>query len=168
MNLLCCHTLDLVVNTLHRGHLTRKLTEINSIFFLSLSLSLQKWKPKGSALQHLVSGLCLDSQTPTGPPVINQCRPQVASQSWEPQIITWVDGGEGEGEADSGPDPVEGLCIAASLRDDWSDSCTFVMSDLCLGDKSIAENIQGPCREKYSRSFVYRASSSRMLQFCVS
>ncbi|XP_028994902.1 polypeptide N-acetylgalactosaminyltransferase 16 [Betta splendens] len=48
----------------------------------------QKWKPKGSALQHMVSGFCLDSQTPTGPPVIAQCRPQVASQSWEPQIIT--------------------------------------------------------------------------------
>uniref|UniRef100_A0A8C4GQY4 Polypeptide N-acetylgalactosaminyltransferase n=1 Tax=Dicentrarchus labrax TaxID=13489 RepID=A0A8C4GQY4_DICLA len=48
----------------------------------------QKWKPKGTALQHMVSGLCLDSQTPTGPPVITQCRPQMASQSWEPQIIT--------------------------------------------------------------------------------
>ncbi|XP_069567688.1 polypeptide N-acetylgalactosaminyltransferase 16 [Brachyistius frenatus] len=48
----------------------------------------QKWKPKGTALQHMVSGLCLDSQTPTGPPVIMQCRPQVASQSWEPQVIT--------------------------------------------------------------------------------
>uniref|UniRef100_H2SDL4 Polypeptide N-acetylgalactosaminyltransferase n=1 Tax=Takifugu rubripes TaxID=31033 RepID=H2SDL4_TAKRU len=48
----------------------------------------QKWKPKGSVLQHLVSGLCLDSQTPMGPLVINPCRPQVASQSWEPQIIT--------------------------------------------------------------------------------
>lgn len=66
----------------------------------SLALSLQKWKPKGTALQHMVSGLCLDSQTPTGPLVITQCRPQVASQSWEPQIITWAtaDGGdEGEG-----------------------------------------------------------------------
>ncbi|XP_053701834.1 polypeptide N-acetylgalactosaminyltransferase 16 [Synchiropus splendidus] len=48
----------------------------------------QKWKPKGPALQHTVSGLCLDSQTPTGPPVITQCRPQVASQTWEPQVIT--------------------------------------------------------------------------------
>ncbi|XP_018521790.1 polypeptide N-acetylgalactosaminyltransferase 16 isoform X1 [Lates calcarifer] len=48
----------------------------------------QKWKPKGTALQHMVSGLCLDSQTPTGPPVITQCRPQMASQSWEPQVIT--------------------------------------------------------------------------------
>uniref|UniRef100_A0AAQ5XXC4 Polypeptide N-acetylgalactosaminyltransferase n=1 Tax=Amphiprion ocellaris TaxID=80972 RepID=A0AAQ5XXC4_AMPOC len=48
----------------------------------------QKWKPKGPALQHMVSGLCLDSQTPTGPLVISQCRPQMASQSWEPQIIT--------------------------------------------------------------------------------
>ncbi|XP_062295805.1 polypeptide N-acetylgalactosaminyltransferase 16 [Scomber scombrus] len=48
----------------------------------------QKWKPKGTALQHMVSGLCLDSQTPTGPPVITQCRPQVASQTWEPQVIT--------------------------------------------------------------------------------
>ncbi|XP_056282133.1 polypeptide N-acetylgalactosaminyltransferase 16 [Pseudoliparis swirei] len=48
----------------------------------------QKWKPKGPALQHMVSGLCLDSQTPTGPLVITQCRPQMASQSWEPQIIT--------------------------------------------------------------------------------
>uniref|UniRef100_A0AAX7V7N0 Polypeptide N-acetylgalactosaminyltransferase n=1 Tax=Astatotilapia calliptera TaxID=8154 RepID=A0AAX7V7N0_ASTCA len=48
----------------------------------------QKWKPKGTALQHMVSGLCLDSQTPMGPPVILQCRPQMASQSWEPQVIT--------------------------------------------------------------------------------
>uniref|UniRef100_UPI001A98FB54 LOW QUALITY PROTEIN: polypeptide N-acetylgalactosaminyltransferase 16 n=1 Tax=Gasterosteus aculeatus aculeatus TaxID=481459 RepID=UPI001A98FB54 len=48
----------------------------------------QKWKPKGTALQHVVSGLCLDSQTPTGPLVVTQCRPQMASQSWEPQIIT--------------------------------------------------------------------------------
>ncbi|TNN41291.1 Polypeptide N-acetylgalactosaminyltransferase 16 [Liparis tanakae] len=49
---------------------------------------LAKWKPKGPALQHMVSGLCLDSQTPAGPLVITQCRPQMASQSWEPQIIT--------------------------------------------------------------------------------
>uniref|UniRef100_A0A3B4T6X1 Polypeptide N-acetylgalactosaminyltransferase n=1 Tax=Seriola dumerili TaxID=41447 RepID=A0A3B4T6X1_SERDU len=55
---------------------------------LPLSLSLQKWKPKGTALQHMVSGLCLDSNTPTGPPVITQCRPQMASQTWEPQVIT--------------------------------------------------------------------------------
>ncbi|XP_061651129.1 polypeptide N-acetylgalactosaminyltransferase 16 [Phyllopteryx taeniolatus] len=48
----------------------------------------QKWKPKGSALQHTVSGLCLDSQSPAGPPVVAQCRPQVASQAWEAQIIT--------------------------------------------------------------------------------
>ncbi|KAK7904532.1 hypothetical protein WMY93_017139 [Mugilogobius chulae] len=48
----------------------------------------QKWKPKGAALQHMVSGLCLDSQSPTSPPVIMQCRPQVASQIWEPQVIT--------------------------------------------------------------------------------
>uniref|UniRef100_A0A8C3G6D0 Polypeptide N-acetylgalactosaminyltransferase n=1 Tax=Cyclopterus lumpus TaxID=8103 RepID=A0A8C3G6D0_CYCLU len=54
----------------------------------SLSLCVQKWKPKGPALQHMVSGLCLDSQTPMGPLVITQCRPQMASQSWEPQIIT--------------------------------------------------------------------------------
>uniref|UniRef100_A0A8D3AAF9 Polypeptide N-acetylgalactosaminyltransferase n=1 Tax=Scophthalmus maximus TaxID=52904 RepID=A0A8D3AAF9_SCOMX len=48
----------------------------------------QKWKPKGPALQHTVSGLCLDSQSPASPPVIAACRPQAASQSWEPQIIT--------------------------------------------------------------------------------
>ncbi|KAG7509893.1 polypeptide N-acetylgalactosaminyltransferase 16 [Solea senegalensis] len=48
----------------------------------------QKWRPKGPALQHMVSGLCLDSQALTGPPVISQCRPQMASQTWEPQIIT--------------------------------------------------------------------------------
>ncbi|KAJ8401123.1 hypothetical protein AAFF_G00387050 [Aldrovandia affinis] len=47
----------------------------------------QKWKPKGPALQHVVSGLCLDSQPPAGPPVITQCRPQLASQSWEPQLL---------------------------------------------------------------------------------
>nr|XP_061843619.1 polypeptide N-acetylgalactosaminyltransferase 16-like [Nerophis lumbriciformis] len=48
----------------------------------------QKWKPKGSALQHAVSGFCLDSQGSPGPPVVAQCRPQVASQAWEPQVIT--------------------------------------------------------------------------------
>ncbi|CAL8297352.1 unnamed protein product [Arctogadus glacialis] len=48
----------------------------------------QRWRPKGAALQHMVSGLCLDSQTPGGPPAITQCRPQVASQSWVPQLIT--------------------------------------------------------------------------------
>ncbi|XP_066551172.1 polypeptide N-acetylgalactosaminyltransferase 16 [Amia ocellicauda] len=45
----------------------------------------QKWKPKGSSLQHQVSGLCLDSQP--GTVVISQCRPQLASQNWEPQSI---------------------------------------------------------------------------------
>ncbi|XP_010877678.1 polypeptide N-acetylgalactosaminyltransferase 16 isoform X2 [Esox lucius] len=48
----------------------------------------QKWKPKGPALQHMVSGLCLDSQPPDGPLAIAQCRPQLASQAWEPQLIT--------------------------------------------------------------------------------
>ncbi|XP_064811640.1 polypeptide N-acetylgalactosaminyltransferase 16-like [Oncorhynchus masou masou] len=48
----------------------------------------QKWKPKGSILQHVVSGLCLDSQLSVGPPAITQCRPQLASQVWEPQLIT--------------------------------------------------------------------------------
>ncbi|XP_042186304.1 polypeptide N-acetylgalactosaminyltransferase 16-like [Oncorhynchus tshawytscha] len=48
----------------------------------------QKWKPKGPALQHMVSGLCLDSQPPAGPPTITQCRSQLASQVWEPQLIT--------------------------------------------------------------------------------
>ncbi|XP_062378770.1 polypeptide N-acetylgalactosaminyltransferase 16 isoform X1 [Sardina pilchardus] len=48
----------------------------------------QKWRPKGTALQHMVSGLCLDSQPPAGPPIITQCHPQLASQSWEPQLIT--------------------------------------------------------------------------------
>ncbi|XP_054652764.1 polypeptide N-acetylgalactosaminyltransferase 16 [Dunckerocampus dactyliophorus] len=47
----------------------------------------QKWKPKGPALQHTVSGFCLDSQSPPGPLVVAQCRPQVASQAWEPQVI---------------------------------------------------------------------------------
>ncbi|KAG9268613.1 polypeptide N-acetylgalactosaminyltransferase 16 [Astyanax mexicanus] len=50
--------------------------------------SRQKWKPRGPALQHMISGLCLDSQPPAGPPVIAQCRPQMASQSWEPQLVT--------------------------------------------------------------------------------
>ncbi|XP_030642177.1 polypeptide N-acetylgalactosaminyltransferase 16 [Chanos chanos] len=50
--------------------------------------SRQKWKARGPALQHVVSGLCLDSQPPVGPPVITQCRPQLASQSWEPQLVT--------------------------------------------------------------------------------
>lgn len=52
----------------------------------------QKWRPKGPALQHMVSGLCLDSQslgqTQPGHPIITQCHPQLASQSWEPQLIT--------------------------------------------------------------------------------
>uniref|UniRef100_A0A671PEX6 Polypeptide N-acetylgalactosaminyltransferase n=1 Tax=Sinocyclocheilus anshuiensis TaxID=1608454 RepID=A0A671PEX6_9TELE len=50
--------------------------------------SRQKWKPRGSSLQHMISGLCLDSQPPSGPPLVAQCRPQVASQSWEPQLVT--------------------------------------------------------------------------------
>ncbi|XP_051579185.1 polypeptide N-acetylgalactosaminyltransferase 16-like isoform X2 [Myxocyprinus asiaticus] len=50
--------------------------------------SRQKWKPRGPALQHMVSGLCLDSQSASGPPVITQCRPQMASQSWETQLVT--------------------------------------------------------------------------------
>ncbi|TRZ04359.1 hypothetical protein DNTS_015171 [Danionella cerebrum] len=50
--------------------------------------SRQKWKPRGPALQHMISGLCLDSQLPSGPPAITQCRPQVASQSWNPQLVT--------------------------------------------------------------------------------
>uniref|UniRef100_A0AAR2L3A4 Polypeptide N-acetylgalactosaminyltransferase n=1 Tax=Pygocentrus nattereri TaxID=42514 RepID=A0AAR2L3A4_PYGNA len=50
--------------------------------------SRQKWKPRGPALQHMISGLCLDSQPPAGPLVIAQCRPQMASQSWEPQLVT--------------------------------------------------------------------------------
>lgn len=76
----------------------------------------QKWKPKGSVLQHLVSGLCLDSQTPTGPLVITHCRLQVASQSWEPQIITWA---SAEGEAAAESEPAQGLGLlqtVASLR----------------------------------------------------
>ncbi|XP_076834582.1 polypeptide N-acetylgalactosaminyltransferase 16 [Brachyhypopomus gauderio] len=50
--------------------------------------SRQKWKPRGPALQHMISGLCLDSQPPAGPPITMQCRPQMASQSWEPQLVT--------------------------------------------------------------------------------
>ncbi|XP_071238337.1 polypeptide N-acetylgalactosaminyltransferase 16-like [Salvelinus alpinus] len=48
----------------------------------------QKWKPIGPTLQHVGSGLCLDSQLSVGPPAITQCRPQLASQVWEPQLIT--------------------------------------------------------------------------------
>lgn len=48
----------------------------------------QKWKQKGPTLQHMVSGLCLDSQLSVGPPAITQCWPQLASQVWEPQLIT--------------------------------------------------------------------------------
>uniref|UniRef100_A0A3P9K590 Polypeptide N-acetylgalactosaminyltransferase n=1 Tax=Oryzias latipes TaxID=8090 RepID=A0A3P9K590_ORYLA len=48
----------------------------------------QKWKPKGTALLHMVSGLCLDSQTPAGPLAVAQCRPLLASQVWEPQVVT--------------------------------------------------------------------------------
>ncbi|KAK1793611.1 hypothetical protein P4O66_011995 [Electrophorus voltai] len=50
--------------------------------------SRQKWKPRGPALQHVISGLCLDSQPPVGPPITTQCRPQMASQSWEPKLVT--------------------------------------------------------------------------------
>ncbi|XP_048831399.1 polypeptide N-acetylgalactosaminyltransferase 16 [Brienomyrus brachyistius] len=48
----------------------------------------QKWRPKGPALQHMVSGLCLDSQLPAGPIATLQCHHQLASQSWEPQLAT--------------------------------------------------------------------------------
>uniref|UniRef100_A0A3P9GY61 Polypeptide N-acetylgalactosaminyltransferase n=1 Tax=Oryzias latipes TaxID=8090 RepID=A0A3P9GY61_ORYLA len=48
----------------------------------------QKWKPKGTALLHMVSGLCLDSQTPAGPLAVAQCRPLLASQVWEPQVVS--------------------------------------------------------------------------------
>uniref|UniRef100_A0A3B3S2N2 Polypeptide N-acetylgalactosaminyltransferase 16 n=1 Tax=Paramormyrops kingsleyae TaxID=1676925 RepID=A0A3B3S2N2_9TELE len=48
----------------------------------------QKWRPKGPALQHMVSGLCLDSQLPPGPIATLQCHHQSASQSWEPQLAT--------------------------------------------------------------------------------
>ena len=156
-----------------------QMTEMK--FFPFLSLSLQKWKPKGTALQHMVSGLCLDSQTPTGPLVITQCRPQVASQSWEPQIITWatVDVDEGEGRerrgAGSGPglqkDSEGGgwvggdhICTLsdASPRGERSENCSSVMStssscSSCLGDKSVAENVTRPHR----RLLVYSASSPR-------
>lgn len=150
----------------------RRWIDSFSLFFLSLSL--QKWKPKGPALQHMVSGLCLDSQAPTGPPVITQCRPQMASQSWEPQVITWAtaDGGGGGGRrgADSGPglqkDSGDHICTlsVAVLRDEQSENCTFVMStsssrSLFLGDKSVTDNILRPRRAKHLRSFVYSASS---------
>lgn len=64
--------------------------------------SRQKWKPRGPALQHMISGLCLDSQPPSGPPLVTQCRPQVSSQSWEPQLVTWLwqlQGGRGKGRS---------------------------------------------------------------------
>lgn len=153
----------------------------------SLALSLQKWKPKGTALQHMVSGLCLDSQTPTGPLVITQCRPQVASQSWEPQIITWAtaDGGgtrereeergagSGPGlQKDSGGGGGEGdhICTLsdASPRGGRSENCTSVMSTSSSPahrvsvTRAFAENVTRPHRGLS----VYSASSlSRMLQF---
>lgn len=153
----------------------------------SLALSLQKWKPKGTALQHMVSGLCLDSQTPTGPLVITQCRPQVASQSWEPQIITWATadgGGRGRGrkreEQDLDPACRKTLGVGEGrggshlhtvwrLAEGWKEwelyFCDVNFKLSCssrLGDKSVAENVTRPHRGLS----VYSASSlSRMLQF---
>lgn len=72
----------------------RKIPLRWTVFSLNV-FPLQKWKPKGTSLLHMVSGLCLDSQTPTGPVVVAQCRPLVASQVWEPQVVTWVDREEG-------------------------------------------------------------------------
>lgn len=148
---------------------------VSSLFF---SLSLQKWKPKGTALQHMVSGLCLDSQTPTGPPVITQCRPQMASQSWEPQVITWAtaDGERGEG-GEGGEEQIlnpafrgtQGITSAhICLSPCWGmkgvKNCTFVMStssscSLCLGGESVTDDILRPCWAKHLRSFMYSASS---------
>lgn len=117
----------------------------------------------------MVSGLCLDSQTPTGPLVIMQCRPQVASQSWEPQIITWatVDGGRGSvGWGEQILDPAcrtQGIVCTLSPRwgDERSENCTSVMStssSCSLCDESVAEDIWTALRSK-KRSFVYSASS---------
>ena len=98
-----------------------------------VSLSLQKWKPKGTALQHMVSGLCLDSQTPAGPLVVAQCLPQMASQSWEPQIITWATGRQRRERGRLWTRPLEGLggdLLRLSLC--WGTrglgDCIFVMS----------------------------------------
>lgn len=139
--------------------------------FFSFSLS-QKWKPKGTALQHMVSGLCLDSQTPTGPPVITQCRPQMASQSWEPQIITWATADRGKREREERcrfwTRPAEGLGgshlhTVCRLAEGWKEwelyFCDVNFKLLLIGDKSVAENILRPCWAKHRRSFVYSASS---------
>lgn len=116
-----------------RSALTIKVPDRNE-FHPSLSLSLQKWKPKGTALQHMVSGLCLDSQTPTGPPVITQCHPQMASQSWEPQIITWATTYRGRGRSRYWTQPQDSGDQSAHCRltegDERSQNFTFVMSTL--------------------------------------
>lgn len=45
------------------------------------SVSSQKWKMKGSFIQHFVSGLCLENQT--GRVVTNPCQADVPGQQWE-------------------------------------------------------------------------------------
>lgn len=165
--------------------LSIKLSERDYFTFFHLFpfFSLQKWKPKGTALQHMVSGLCLDSQTPTGPPVITQCRPQVASQTWEPQVITWATAGGGEGGkegADSGPglqkDSEHHICtLSVALQRDGrseAENCTAVMStssscSLCFSDKSVTKKktFLGLVEQNLKGLLCTVLHPSRMLQF---
>ncbi|XP_078089752.1 polypeptide N-acetylgalactosaminyltransferase 16-like [Mustelus asterias] len=51
----------------------------------------QKWKLKGSSIQHLITGACLDSQvTKTEPSRVGttSCRPELSSQQWERLQVT--------------------------------------------------------------------------------
>ena len=166
INLLCSYTSSTIRE--HKpekcicAFLSHLLTQIHlSIFWFFL----QKWKPKGTALQHMVSGLCLDSQTPAGPLVIMQCRPQVASQSWEPQIITWAtEEEEGEGGADS----AEGLMWSTSahcLSPCWGVNCTFVMSTSNSCSSVTRETFKGLRGAKRPRSFCTELHPLRMLHF---
>lgn len=52
--------------------------KVTACFF---SVFLQKWKMKGSFIQHFVSGLCLENQT--GRVVTNPCQAGVPGQQWE-------------------------------------------------------------------------------------
>jgi len=52
--------------------------EVTAYFFSVFS---QKWKMKGSFIQHFVSGLCLENLT--GRVVTNPCQADVPGQQWE-------------------------------------------------------------------------------------
>lgn len=56
-------------------------------YFLLFFSHLQKWKMKGSFIQHFVSGLCLESQS--NRLVTNICQSDILGQQWELLQATW-------------------------------------------------------------------------------